>query len=446
MNPILQSRFDALAGYVRQPSIMPYHECEWYELQTERLLGVIIFERVDDQFGGVVLGRDRNGRFRWVAGTKFFDEIGDARDALSQCLVEQSAEPDESYEQGDEFKKTTALLTPRVPEADMGRLFRMLLASEAYSPAKGLIEALSPFFRDLDGNFIQQFQTTAFDARLFELYLFAMLHEIGYTFDESEAAPDYHCIAPNTDFFIEAVTAQKTVGAEEQSHEEILEEDSAITTERASVKYGSALFSKLNKNYWERPHVSGHPLVFAIQNFSAPLAMMNTTGLSNYLYGWRHSASRPGGHLVITPSRIEMHELGGKRIPSDFFALPLAEHVSAVIFNPHATLPKFNRMGILAGFGSDRVDLIRRGFLKNHDPDASEPTPFAINVRSANYSETWVEGLNVYHNPRARISLDPNCFPGAAHHFIQKDGMLMSFVPEYFPMSSITFTMAIIGK
>ena len=38
---------------------------------------------------------------------------------------------------------------------------------------------------DADGNLIEQFQTSGFDARIWELYLFAALSEAGYGIDRS---------------------------------------------------------------------------------------------------------------------------------------------------------------------------------------------------------------------------------------------------------------------
>ena len=448
MNPISRVRFDALAGYSRRPSPFPYSECEWYEIQSERVLGVIVLDGTDSDFAGLALGRDQNRWYRAVGITSFCENIIVAREALSLLMEEHGGEDDDAFSQGDEWRETTALLKPMVPKERMAGLLRLLISEDSYSPARGLIEALSPYFRDLDGNFIEQFQTTAFDARIFELYVFATLHELGYTFDQNEAAPDYHCVSYGIDFFVEALTVQPTAGAVVMGPEEVLRESVESPEERIerfSIKLGSALFTKLQKQYWKRPHVVGRPLVFAIQNFSEPLAMMSSsTPLANYLYGWRHTVSRDtGGHLVITPMRICEHRYKSKVIPSGFFSLEGADNVSAVIFNPHATLPKFNRMGILAEFGSREVNLIRRGTWANHDPNASEGVPFAINVRDPEYAETWVEGLNVYHNPRARFPIDEEWLPGAAHHFLQDDGQIMSHTPEFFPLGSVTFAIGL---
>ena len=45
---------------------------------------------------------------------------------------------------------------------------------EAYGPARGVLREVEASFEDPDGNFVEQFQTTGFDARTFELFLFSM--------------------------------------------------------------------------------------------------------------------------------------------------------------------------------------------------------------------------------------------------------------------------------
>lgn len=62
------------------------------------------------------------------------------------------------------------------------------------------------FFEDVDGNFVEQFQTTAFDARFSELYLFALLTEQQMIFDRSHHAPDFVCEGLDGDLFVESVT------------------------------------------------------------------------------------------------------------------------------------------------------------------------------------------------------------------------------------------------
>jgi hypothetical protein len=128
-------------------------------------------------------------------------------------------------------------------------------------------------------------------------------------------------------------------------------------------------------------------------------------------------------------------------IESGFFYLPGAEMISAVIHNPIATLSKFNRMGRLAKFGSEAVKMIRRAIAYDPDPNASLPRICVQGVDDASYSETWVEGLNVFHNPRAAYPLDERVFPAAMHHRLDGDHITHS-IPPFHPYSAETVILA----
>jgi hypothetical protein len=161
--------------------------------------------------------------------------------------------------------------------------------------------------------------------------------------------------------------------------------------------------------------------------------------LAPYLYGRRYTARHDKtGSLVVDSKPIAEHSWGTKTIPSGFFFQPRAEHISAVLTNPQGTIAKFNRIGFLAGFGSRLVDMKRIGTRYVHDPNAARSEPFEQQVNSPMFSETWVEGMNVYHNPRALIALPPQMLPTAAHHRLTKDGMIGSVIPEFHPYGSET--------
>lgn len=70
--------------------------------------------------------------------------------------------------------------------------------------------------------------------------------------------------------------------------------------------------------------------------------------------------------------------------------------------------------------------MIRHGTVWNPAPDAAEPIPFAVRVDDSDYAESWTEGLDVFHNPRAAIPLNPEHFPAAVHHYLQADGTINS--------------------
>lgn len=131
----------------------------------------------------------------------------------------------------------------------------------------------------------------------------------------------------------------------------------------------------------------------------------------------------PGSEIIATP--IENHVLGTKSVQSGFFKLPESENISAVIFNDSGTISKFNRMGVCAGFGSDKVVLIREGYSVDPTPNAWKPIEFT-HVIGPDYHETWIEGMDVYHNPKALNPLDPRLLPGATHHALDDAGQLIS--------------------
>ena len=67
--------------------------------------------------------------------------------------------------------------------------------------------AMMRFYKDDDGNFVEQFQTTVFDARLWELYLFATFSALGYARFPDLAVPDFIFEGPLGSLGIEATTA-----------------------------------------------------------------------------------------------------------------------------------------------------------------------------------------------------------------------------------------------
>jgi hypothetical protein len=64
---------------------------------------------------------------------------------------------------------------PVVTNEKLNPSFKMVIGNGGYTPARGIIREFFESFVDPDGNFIEQFQTTGFDARIWELYLYAYL-------------------------------------------------------------------------------------------------------------------------------------------------------------------------------------------------------------------------------------------------------------------------------
>ena len=356
-----------------------------------------------------------------------------------------AALPDDEYYQGDESGRPVDFFTPVVPSHRLNSSFVCLREEEVFSAAKGIIEEMMRWYEYADGNFVEQFQTTGFDARIWELYLFAAFREMLYTIDRTHRTPDFLCVNSGARFFVEAVTVNATrdftaaIVAEPEINSRA--DFDASRLHYMPIKFGSPLTSKLKRRYWELPHVAGLPLLFAIQDFSAQGSMVRSrSAFETYIYGythhWEHDAD---GKLKILPHKIELHQWGTKEIPSGFFDLPDAENIAAVIFSNSGTISKFNRMGLLAGFGSPRLRLERVGFIVDHDPNATVPQQFRRSVNDPNYDESWSEGLDVWHNPRAIQPLDPRALPSVAHHHLLAGGQIENLTPDWHPLGSMTF-------
>ncbi|WP_245436921.1 hypothetical protein [Rhizobium chutanense] len=419
-------------------------ELSWFEHGGERVLGVVVRDRSDDDFGGHIFGKDRNARYRWIGSTGFHERRRHAEVDLRREMERHAAMPDEEYYQDDEQGQPVDFFAPLANENKLHPSFKALRDAEAYSAARGIIEPMMRWYQDADGNFIEQFQTAGFDARIWELYLFAAFTEMNFEIFRIHAVPDFCCSNPVGAFTVEAVTVNPSRDATgaivPPPPTETPEQIQAFIRDYMPIKFAGPLKAKLEKRYWEKPHVGDKPLVFAIQDFSAPGSMVHSrSAFERYIHGYEHDwERRDDGTLVIKPRKIGVHKWRAKEVPSGFFDLPDSEHISAVLFSNSGTISKFNRMGALAGFGSERLRLVRVGTALNHDPNATAPFVFERAVKDPRYKESWAEGIDVWHNPRAVHPLDPNLLPDVAHHWLLPDGNVKSLAPDWHPFGSMT--------
>jgi hypothetical protein len=438
VNQITKNRFDALC-YSREPIVELYtKEHEWYANQNEQHLGIVIFEEPDQQWFWIILGRDERAKFRCVDLNHSLDTIEDARADLCQNLLDWEGKSTEESYQGDVTAKKNEIFRTQAKISKLHTNYKILESSTSYSPARGLIEELAYVFTDLDGNYIKDFQSTGFNARLWELYLFAFLYEQKFSICEDFDRPDFLVKKGGFPLTIEATTVNPTEGIVPPKAN-TLERRKELLKDYMPIKFGSALYSKLKKKYWELPHMTEVPLAIAIHDFHLNDSMTwSSTALHEYLYGLRVTSRQDDkGNIINETSKIEEHTWKGKTIPSGFFNQPDSEHISAVIFSNAATLTKFNRIGKLANFGSDDVQMIRVGDLWNPDPKATRPTPFKVMVDPKNYCESWSEGIRIFHNPNALHPIPVELFPHCSHHW-EEDGKLIDYLPKHFIFNSFT--------
>lgn len=297
---VSRNRFDALAGYARDPKIIHFiEELEWFATPGERLLGMVVRDRQDRDFGWVILGRDERLRFRAIAVNSSLPDAGSARSQLFERMTEEHEKPDEEYHQGDSPGKPTDFFTPIAALEKLDPTFKILIQAPRYSPARGLIETMMRSYEDADGNFIEQFQTTAFNARLWELYLFATFIELGFAGRDGLAIPDFLFSSPLGSIGIEATTSNPPAGSNIEPPKD--EKDLVAYIENyIPIKLSNVLRPKLERKppYWEIPEMKDVPFVIAVQDFHLAGSMtMITSAITEYVFGVRHTLDE-GGYRI----------------------------------------------------------------------------------------------------------------------------------------------------
>lgn len=443
-------RFNALAAHTRSPAAaFVSRELDWFSNEDESLLATLMLDTVDDDYVGIVLGRDEAGRYRCIDVESSIPTPDEAYSWIERTIAWHGRESQKVFPQGD-ASKPLDLFTPVVAPEKMHPSFAKLCQSKAFDPARRQIAEIMPHYVDVDGNFIEQFQSSGFDARLWELYLNSYLVEEQLFINREYDRPDFIVTKYGKTVAIEATIVGRrsdnpvSYFKDTPSLPENEDEVRRRHEHEIPIRFGSPLFSKLQKRYWELGHVKDLPLVFAIADFHDDQSMTWTsTALINYLYGVRHDFHFDDkGQLIITPLKIEKHKVGEKEIPSGYFFQPDAEHVSAVLFSASGTISKFNRMGRQAGFKAPGLVMIRVGTHHDHDPNAHLPKPFKYLVDESS-NETWGEGVSMFHNPNALHPVPRELFPSIAHHTFH-DGQIHSVLPEFHPYAS--FTLNLIAK
>ncbi len=103
-----------------------------------------------------------------------------------------------------ETKKT--LFEPIVAQEKLHPVFERLRTWAGGEPARWMLDDVYQSFEDPEGNFLEQFQTTGFDARYFELYLFAYFSRSGFTVKRTHQNPDFLVSRDGVTVAVEATT------------------------------------------------------------------------------------------------------------------------------------------------------------------------------------------------------------------------------------------------
>jgi len=436
---IRKARFEALS-YARNPFVKGIsEEIEWFSNKNNAVLGVVLMDKTGKDYVAMVLGRDEAGVFRSIDSKVSIKKIDEARKILIEKMESHSKNGAEEFPQKVITRNKNLIFKALVGESVMPEDYKLLIDNDLFSPARELIQEIAYSFEDPDGNYIEQFQSTGFNARLWELYLYALFHELDFSINRKYNAPDYVIEKSGIRVCIEAVTVNTSQNGFDEDEPKTTEDKRKLLADYIPIKYGSPLFSKLKKKYWEKDHVSEHPFVIAIHDYHQKDSMMWTrSGLETYLFGVKRTYKKSNTVVVQgNIEQIEEHRWKGKVIPSNFFSQPDSENISAVIHSNQATIGKFLRMGYLAEFGRRDLDIrvSGKGIVDNdfenieYDYDYDVTDPF--------YEEFWSNSVIIFHNPNAKHPLDCRLFEGVAHVFL-KDGKFIFIKPKFYPLFSRT--------
>lgn len=434
-------------------------ELSWWADLDEDFIGAVFYEQEDGEFGWTLLARDERGRFRAVniGHSLTSEKRAEAELRIKISEMAMGCDTNKLVYQGDGNSSSLNLLMPISDNLDkLHPGFKHLISAESAFPARQIIKEIGPCLHIYDNHFLNEFQLFQFDQRVWEIYLWCSLREQGFDVYLREA-PDFECYSAVADlrFTVEATTVTPSQAGvlKEHPNPKGIKELEEFLYSYMPMKFGSALTSKLKKvnkagkHYWEHEFSKDKPFVIAIADFHKPSdhktgdvtsLVYSGSALYVYLYGKRVDwFVDKDGKLIITNSKIGGHKYKDKEIPSGFFDLPDSENISAVMFSNAGTLPKFDRMGVCAGFEPESIRYFRQGFRFNPDPNASHGIPFVEEVGSEGYEESWSDELQLYHNPNAKYPIDPDDFPKITHHnFI--DGKFVSIGADNRVLSSLT--------
>lgn len=408
-------------------------------LQPPSLVDVLDFENgwksADGSCAGAVLGdgavrrilalrRQVDARFRIVGDEPVDRGASDVKDRVKAAM--RIADPPEPLEPGTKRRPLLLDLEGRTPN----EYFTLLTQSPDHRPALLALGEVYLAMPRPDDNFVPDFQTANFESRLWELYLLAAFREQGIAVFQDEVSPDFRLERAGHSAHVEAVTANATgarpnaFAAPQPAPTDLLERLLGAPAER----FAKTLRSKLQRGYHNLPHVEGGAFALAVSDFHAPSSMTwSREALASYLYGSFPLVT--DGSEGRTAAALPVERLvGPQSLPAGLFRDPAMSFLSAVIFSNAATIAKFNRMGMLAGWRLAGVQVRREGVLVDRMPGALEGIPFDMNILSGEYrdlwppdGEHWCVELEVYHNPSAAHPLAFDLLPGATHWF-EADG------------------------
>ena len=144
---------------------------EYYSNEDESLLGLVLLDRIDGDFVFQILARDEVNHFRTFEVETSIESLTETRERLIARMKWLTQQEIKKVDQGG-TKKGVNLFVDSIPENKQHPYYKLLKNHVGELAAKHLLLEIEKFYQDIDGNFIEQFQSlNGFDSRLWEIYL-----------------------------------------------------------------------------------------------------------------------------------------------------------------------------------------------------------------------------------------------------------------------------------
>lgn len=297
------------------------------------------------------------------------------------------------------------LFTPIVP---IGKLHPNFIHTCAPGAA-GVREVLNRWneeFVDRDGKFVREFQTT-YNSCFWELYLFAVLKSFGVSVDFAFEAPDFVCA--HLPLAIEATIASHAYDGTpewQKTFKGITHDDLQGAYIQSITRLSNAFLGKEAKyrhSYSSLPFMAGRAYIIAIANFGTQdFNMLGDVAMQRLLYDvW---------------DEREIFKPNGSPVPVGLFHSARFSHVSGVLYSSVATFGKARALSRDDG-----------SFLFHAVRIKDNIEPIHILAKKGDYHESLTDGLRLFINPFADITIDTDLFkdPGVRVFLPDREGELL---------------------
>jgi hypothetical protein len=301
------------------------------------------------------------------------------------------------------------LWMPVVPADKQHNNFRGI-CEHGSQACRDVISSWADGFRDRDGKFVREFQTT-FDSSFWELYLFACFKQLKLKPKLEHAAPDFMLRIGKSDVAVEATVAKEAEGhrPEWDKYDLVKSRDIADLAQRVrytTVRLASRFVSKVREyrdKYAALPHVKGEPFILCIAPFDQPFTFdLAQQAMRRVLYRADTPIFRrdpkTGEAVIFGVSEVDaVTKDAGAEVPLGMFCDDSYAEVSAVLFSTTATWGKVRAMSSDPEMGT----VFRAERYNGHGT-----IPLVTVAQKPQYRETLLDGLILCLNPFAAHPID----------------------------------------